>query len=182
MKYFKIFIPVLFFTAILIYSFPGCGKSESSGIKNETGSVKTTQGTNNPQNTVQNAPSNTTSGNKKPEHIDAKTFKEKIFDYENNKDWKYEGSLPCIVDFYADWCKPCQMVAPILEQLASEYDGKLLIFKVNTDQEQELASAFGIRSIPTLLFVPKTGDPKMTSGALPKEEFVRIINEKLIKN
>ncbi len=105
------------------------------------------------------------------EHLTQETFREKVFDYENNKDWKFSGELPCIIDFYADWCGPCKMVAPILEDLAREYEGKIHIYKVDTEQEQDLASMFGVRSIPSLLFVPKDGKPQMAMGALPKDAF-----------
>ena len=102
------------------------------------------------------------------EHLTKETFKEKVFDFENNKEWKFEGNLPCLIDFYADWCGPCKAVAPVLEELAKEYDGKLNIYKVDTEDQQELAGMFGIRSIPSLLFVPKDGQPQMAMGALPK--------------
>jgi thioredoxin len=114
------------------------------------------------------------------EHLTSETFKQKVFNYDASKQWKYEGELPGIIDFYADWCGPCKMVAPVLEELAEEYKGKVNIFKVDTEQEQELASVFGIRSIPSLLFIPKEGQPQMAMGALPKEAFVQIINEVLI--
>ena len=103
------------------------------------------------------------------EHLTKETFQEKVFNYEKNKEWKFEGELPCVIDFYADWCQPCKIVAPILEELSKEYDGKLNIFKVNTEKEQELSGAFGIRSIPSMLFVPKEGKPQMVQGALPKD-------------
>lgn len=109
------------------------------------------------------------------EKLDKKGFIEKIFDFENEKEWKYRGALPAIIDFYADWCGPCKMVAPILEKLSAEYDGKLLIFKVDTDKEQELAGAFGIQSIPSLLFVPQKGEPQMARGALGREAFDKAI-------
>jgi thioredoxin len=115
-------------------------------------------------------------------HLNAKDFKEKVFNYETNKEWKYEGTLPAIVDFYADWCQPCKMVAPILEDLASEYAGKIMIYKVNTEEEQELASVFGIQSIPTLLFIPKEGQPQAAMGALPKQTFEKAIKDVLFKN
>jgi thioredoxin len=102
------------------------------------------------------------------EHLDLNGFKEKIFDFEASKEWKYKDSVPCLIDFYADWCGPCKALAPVLEQLAREYDGRVRIFKVNTEHEQELAAMFGIRSIPSLLFVPVTGEPQMAQGALPK--------------
>ena len=113
-------------------------------------------------------------------HLTNDTFKEKVFNYEVNKEWEYEGNKPCIIDFYADWCGPCKKVAPILEELAKEYDGKIIIYKVNTEKQKELAGAFGIRSIPSLLFVPVTGQPQMAQGALPKEQFEKIINEFLL--
>ncbi|HMA63361.1 MAG TPA: thioredoxin [bacterium] len=114
-----------------------------------------------------------------PEHLTKQTFKEKVFDYENNEDWKFEGELPAVIDFYADWCQPCKMIAPILEDLADEYEDEVDIYKVDTGQEQELAAAFGIRSIPTLLFIPKDGKPQMAKGALPKKEFQRVFKEVL---
>jgi len=105
------------------------------------------------------------------EHLTKDTFRAKVFDFESNKDWKFSGELPCIIDFYADWCGPCKMVAPILEDLSKEYAGKVNMYKVDTEQEQELASMFGIRSIPSILFVPRDGKPQMAMGALPKESF-----------
>jgi thioredoxin len=114
------------------------------------------------------------------EHLTKATFQEKVFNYEVNKEWKYEGDLPCLIDFYADWCGPCKMVAPILEELAKEYEGKIHIYKVDTEAEQELAAAFGIRSIPSLLFCPKEGQPQMAMGALPKATMIKAIDEVLL--
>ncbi len=108
-------------------------------------------------------------------------FLEKVFNYEANKEWVFEGDLPCIIDFYADWCQPCKMVAPILEELSDEYAGKINIYKVNTEVEQELAGAFGIKSIPSMLFCPKEGQPQMAVGALPKESLIQAINDVLLK-
>jgi thioredoxin len=113
------------------------------------------------------------------EHLTKETFISKVFNYETNKEWKFAGDKPCIIDFYADWCGPCKMVAPILEELAREYDGKLNIYKVDTEKEVELASVFGIRSIPSLLFVPKDGQPQMAMGALPKETFKKVFKDVL---
>jgi thioredoxin len=113
------------------------------------------------------------------EFLTKETFQSKVFNYEKNKEWKFEGDKPCIIDFYADWCGPCKMVAPILEELASEYDGKLNIYKVDTESEQELAAVFGIRSIPSLLFVPLEGQPQMAAGALPKETFKQAFRDVL---
>ncbi len=113
------------------------------------------------------------------EHLTKETFLNKVFDYEKNTDWKFEGSKPCIIDFYADWCGPCKIVAPVLEDLAKDFNGKIDVYKVNTEEEQELASAFGIRSIPSFLFVPADGQPQMAMGALPKETFVKAFKDVL---
>ena len=115
------------------------------------------------------------------EHLTKETFLTKVFDYENNREWKFAGELPAIVDFYADWCGPCKMVAPVLEGLSKEYAGKVNIYKVDTEKEQELASVFGIRSIPSILFIPKEGKPHMAMGAMPKEAFVEAINTVLMQ-
>jgi thioredoxin 1 len=113
------------------------------------------------------------------EHLTRETFLSKVFNYEINKEWKFEGKKPCVIDFYADWCGPCKMVAPVLEELAKDFEGKVDIYKVNTEEEQELASIFGIRSIPSILFVPATGQPQMAMGALPKETFVKAFKDVL---
>jgi thioredoxin 1 len=112
-------------------------------------------------------------------HLTKETFLSKVFNYEQNKEWKFEGERPCMIDFYADWCGPCKMVAPVLEELSSEYEGKLDIYKVDTEKEQELASVFGIRSIPSILFVPKEGQPQMAMGALPKDTFEKAFKDVL---
>jgi thioredoxin 1 len=109
------------------------------------------------------------------EKLDKKAFTEKVFDFEKEKEWKYLGELPAIVDFYADWCGPCKMVTPILEKLSVEYAGKVAIYKVDTDKEQELAGSFGIQSIPSLLFIPLKGEPQMARGALSREAFDKAI-------
>jgi thioredoxin len=116
------------------------------------------------------------------EHLTKETFLKKVFDFEKNKEWKYEGDLPCLIDFYADWCQPCKMVAPILEELSKEYEGKVNIYKVDTEDQQELSAAFGIRSIPSLLFCPMDEQPQMAQGALPKESMRQVIEEVLLKN
>lgn len=107
-------------------------------------------------------------------------FKDNVFNYENEKEWKYKGTLPAIIDFYADWCGPCKMVAPVLEELAAEYEGKLVIYKVDTETEMDLASAFGIQSIPTFLFIPVGADPMIQPGAVPKKIFKEIIDGQLL--
>ncbi|NQV37925.1 MAG: thioredoxin [Candidatus Marinimicrobia bacterium] len=113
------------------------------------------------------------------EHLSKETFLEKVSNYEQNKDWKFEGDLPCIIDFYADWCGPCKMVAPILDELSNEYKGKVNIYKVDTEKERDLAGAFGIRSIPSMLFVPMDNKPQMSVGALPKDGIVKAMNDVL---
>ncbi|MBN2399372.1 MAG: thioredoxin [Candidatus Aminicenantes bacterium] len=113
------------------------------------------------------------------EKLDKNAFIEKVFDFEKEKEWKYRGSLPAIIDFYADWCGPCKMVTPILEKLAAEYDGKLAIYKIDTDKEQELAGAFGIQSIPSLLFIPVSGQPQMARGAMDRGSFEKVIADVL---
>jgi thioredoxin 1 len=115
------------------------------------------------------------------EHLTKQTFLDKVFNYEVNQEWKFEGELPCIIDFYADWCGPCKMVAPILEELSTEFSGKINIYKIDTEAEQELASAFGIRSIPSILFCPKDGQPQMAVGALPKDSMKQAIGDILLK-
>ncbi len=119
----------------------------------------------------------------KPEFLTYDTFLKKVWNFEKNpKQWVYEGDEPCVIDFYADWCRPCKMVAPIMEDLAKQYKGKLKIYKINVDKEKQLASIFQIRSIPAVLFSPKEGKPMMQVGALPKDTYIQIINENLLNN
>lgn len=115
------------------------------------------------------------------ENLTAESFREKVFDYKTEKEWKYKGDLPCIIDFYADWCGPCKMVSPILDELSEEYKGKIKIYKINTETEQELAAAFEIMSIPTILFIAPGEQPQGTRGALPKAKFEELINKWLLK-
>ena len=113
-------------------------------------------------------------------HITKADFLKKVYDFEKNPDeWKYFGSQPAIVDFYADWCGPCRQLSPVLDELAKEYSGKLTIYKVNVDNERGLATFFGIRSIPTLLFIPMKGKPQRSLGALSKTELKGIIKDVL---
>ncbi len=112
-------------------------------------------------------------------HLTKEAFIEKVFNYEKNQQWTFEGTKPCLIDFYADWCGPCKRVAPLLEELAKEYDGKIDIYKVDTEAERELSSVFGIQSIPSLLFVPQNGQPQMAQGALPKESFIQAFKDVL---
>ena len=113
--------------------------------------------------------------------LTAEKFKNDIFDYSQSKDWNYKGDVPALIDFYADWCGPCKMVAPILEELSEEYEGKVKIYKLDTEAEQELSAMFGIRSIPSMLFIPKGGSqPKMQAGALPKKALKNAIDAELL--
>lgn len=107
------------------------------------------------------------------------TFKQMVFNYEKSKEWKYEGTKPAIIDFYASWCPPCRQLSPIVEQIAGEYSGKIVVYKVDTDKEQKLAQAIGIESLPTLLFIPVKGKPQVTVGAMPKSSLVKVINDVL---
>ena len=118
----------------------------------------------------------------KVKHLTYNEFLKKVWNFENNPNtFIYKGSLPAVVDFYADWCGPCRRVAPIMEKLAEEYDGKLLVYKINTDQEKNLSNAFQIRSIPTVLFIPMEGQPMMSIGAMQEQEYKQIIKNQLIK-
>ncbi len=113
------------------------------------------------------------------EHLTKESFRQKIFNYEQEQEWSYGGELPALIDFWAPWCGPCRVVGPIIDELAQEYSGRVNFYKVNTDEQEELAAAFGIRSIPSLLFIPKEGPPKMAIGALPKETLQEAIEKEL---
>jgi thioredoxin len=104
-------------------------------------------------------------------NITTQEFKELVFNYDESKEWNFKGDRPAVIDFYADWCAPCRMVAPVIEELSNEYAGKIDFYKVDTEAQQELAGAFGIRSIPSILFIPVTGQPQMSAGAMPKSSF-----------
>lgn len=107
-------------------------------------------------------------------------FKQKVFNYEVNKSWKFEGNLPVIIDFYATWCGPCRQLSPIVEELAKKYDGKIIVYKVDTDKEPQLAQSMGIQSLPTLLFIPVKGQPRSSIGAVPRETLEKAIHEVLL--
>ena len=113
------------------------------------------------------------------EKLTKEKFKEKIFDYENNSEWKFNGDKPTVIDFYADWCQPCKVVEPVLNELSEEYNGKVNIYRVDTEDQYELASVFGIRNIPSLLFIPVDEQPQMAAGALPKDVFEKLFKEVL---
>ncbi|MFK8037799.1 MAG: thioredoxin [Crocinitomicaceae bacterium] len=112
--------------------------------------------------------------------LTTEVFKDEIFDYTKEKEWKYKDDIPCVIDFYADWCGPCKVVGPILDELADEFAGKIRIYRVNTEVEQELSGAFGIRSIPSILFVPMDKQPMMQAGALPKKALKEVIEKELL--
>jgi thioredoxin 1 len=115
-------------------------------------------------------------------HLTKAEFLKKVCNYEANpNEWKYEGTVPCIVDFYATWCGPCKMLSPTLEDLAKEYDGKIVVYKVDVDQEQDLAAAFGVQSIPTLLWIPMKGNPTVTRGAMMRNDLKKMIDQTLLK-
>ena len=115
-------------------------------------------------------------------HLTKADFLQKVANYEQNPGtWNYLGDKPAIIDFYADWCGPCKMVSPILEELAEEYKDSIYVYKVNTELEQELSAVFGIRSIPTLLFVPMGENPQVAHGALPKDALKDAIEKVLLK-
>lgn len=118
----------------------------------------------------------------KPEYLTYETFLEKVWNFEKNpQNWVYEGNVPAIVDFYADWCAPCRRIAPIMEKIAKDYEGRLKVYKIDVDKEQRLASVFQVRSIPSILFTPLQGQPMMQAGALTEEMYIKIIEEELLK-
>ncbi len=116
-------------------------------------------------------------------NLTAQKFKDEVFDYtQENKDWKYKGSKPAIIDFYADWCGPCKAIAPVLEELSAEYAEDITIYKIDTEAEQELSAMFGIRSIPSILFIPMNKQPMMQAGAMPKNALKEVIEKELLGN
>ncbi len=118
----------------------------------------------------------------KPMHLDKQLFIAKVFDYEKSPEkWIYKGDKPCLIDFYADWCGPCKMIAPYMESFASTYSNQIYVYKINVDEQKELASYFGIQSIPAILFCPMKGQPQMVNGALPKDEFAKRIESILLE-
>jgi thioredoxin len=152
----------------------------------DNGNEKTKVEENN-STTVTEKPLNKTNDHAGTIHLTKADFLEKVMNYEVNQEWVFEGDKPCIIDFYADWCRPCKIAAPILEELAQEYAGQINIYKVDTQKEQELAYVFGIQSIPAFLFCPKDGKPQMSAGIgrTPEETkamFKQMIDDHLIKN
>lgn len=112
-------------------------------------------------------------------YLNKETFKEKVFDYENSQTWDYKGQVPAILDFYADWCGPCKMLSPVLKDLQKDYGDKIQIYKINTDKEKELAATFGIRSLPTIVFVPLDGEPQAALGYRSKSDMETMIKDVL---
>lgn len=140
---------------LMLISLAACGQSQTNKTKDET-VMKTIE-------------------------INKEQFLQRVVNYEQNPtEWKYLGDKPAIIDFYASWCGPCKMVAPVLEELAAEYGDSIVIYKVNTEKERELSAAFGIRSIPTIIFAPVEGDPRVAQGAMSKADFKKIIDEILL--
>jgi thioredoxin len=115
-------------------------------------------------------------------NLTADKFRSEVFDYTAHKEWQFKGDKPAIIDFYADWCGPCKMVAPIFEELSEEYGADLTIYKVDTEAEQELAAMFGIQSIPSILFIPMDKTPMMQKGALPKKSLKKVIEDELLSS
>jgi thioredoxin len=115
----------------------------------------------------------------KVNYITTQQFKDSVFDYVHEKEWKYKGNLPCVIDFYTTWCGPCKRLAPIMEELSEQYAGKVQFYKADTEQERELAYVFQISSIPQVLYIPKSGQPILLKGLYPKEEIIKIIDEHL---
>ena len=155
---------ILFFLALVLAATTACGRGSSNNnpVKEETMA---------------------TEGNGKVIHLTKAEFLAKVYNFEKNpEEWKYEGDKPAIVVFYATWCGPCKALAPVLEELAKEYAGKVYIYKIDVDKEEELAGAFGIRSIPTLLWIPQSGKPTVTQGALPKPELKKMIDDTLLNS
>lgn len=113
----------------------------------------------------------------KMQFLSKQEFLDKIFDFENKTEWEFSGNRPVVIDFYADWCGPCKVLSPVMEALSKEYDGKIDIYKIDTEQETELAAAFGIRSIPSVLFIPLNDKPRMSVGAMQKDDYKRAFNE-----
>ena len=160
---------ILFIAASVFLLFAACNNTTKNNAANNS---QTTE-----DNTLK-----TENNMSKTIHLTRADFLSKVANYEENPDeWVYLGDKPCIIDFYADWCGPCKMVAPILDELAEEYDGEIYIYKVDTEAEQQLSADFGIRSIPTILFCPMGEAPQMAQGALPKDAFKQAIDEVLLK-
>lgn len=174
----KKILVLLSFIAIIAFSAEACKSKEKQQKVNDDKKVvaQKDQNIDDSNNQVQDANANTEGY---VIQMTSEQFKDKIYDYENNQQWNYKGDLPCVVDFYADWCRPCKLVAPIMEELSIEYKGKINFYKINVDNEQSVAASFGIESIPSVLFIPKSGQPQMSVGAMEKEGYVNAIKQLL---
>ncbi len=160
-------LPAALLALVCLGSCNGTGRSGAAAANG----VLTSQGEKSTANT----------GEGQPIHLTRAEFLSKVYDFEKSpKNWVYSGEKPCIIDFYADWCRPCKLVAPIMAELAEKYNGRIIVYKINIDEEKELAGFFGIQSIPTVLLCPMSGPPQMTQGALPKETFEKAVNEVLL--
>lgn len=113
-------------------------------------------------------------------YLTEQTFKDQIFNYEKNSEWKYEGTKPAVIDFYADWCAPCRELSPLLEEVAAEYGDKIILYKIDTEKEKNLSQVLGIEALPTLLFIPLTGKPQVSMGLVSKEVLKQSINQILL--
>jgi thioredoxin len=175
----------ILYTAVIasVITWASCGNANQQ--KTDSGDVQTNQVTNNSNtgdNMTTKTMTTTTTTTGKTIHLTRADFLKKVANIEENPDkWVYLGDKPAIIDFYADWCGPCKMVAPILEELAKEYEDQLYVYKVDTEAEQQLAAEFGIRSIPSMLFIPMNETPQMAVGALPKDALKQAIEEVLFK-
>ncbi len=160
----------LSFLLILLFAANLMACTSSEGSEKNSGKSKT------------EITGDTQNQNAKPEHLTYDDFLKKVWNFEAHpQEWVYEGDVPCIIDFYADWCGPCKRVAPIMDELAKTYDGKLKVYKINVDHERQLASVFRVRSIPSVLFVPVNGKPQMQTGAMQKEAYFQVVKEQLLK-
>lgn len=175
---------VIFMTASVVLA--GCSDSNASGKKEKSATAVTGTESGQAAATSSDKPGDNSDG-KGTINLTRSDFLQKVFNYEtNSEEWKYEGDLPAIVDFYADWCQPCRIASPILDELAKEYEGKIYVYKIDTEKERELASVFGIQSLPTFMLIPMDGNPQVFSGIgqtpeATKEIFKQAIDEVLLK-
>jgi len=154
----------------MIIMFTACNNGNNAGKDRQTNIE------NQNEDITQNSSDTPNAAFSKPEQLNKKQFLEKVFNYEQNQQWAFIGQEPCVIDFYADWCRPCKQIAPIIDKLAKKHAGQVRFYKVNTDYEPDLAAYFGINSIPSIMFCPMSGAPEMHTGAMPEAEFVKIIN------
>ena len=165
----------------IVIAITGCSQNKES--KQEKKAEATVSQADNAQQVDKKASSlEANAGDGKVNYLTTSDFKKKVMDYEKHpEEWVFVGSRPAIIDFYATWCRPCKMTAPVVEELAKDYQGKIDFYKVDIDKEQELATIFGIQSIPTFLFIPVKGQPTAQMGAMEKEDFEKIIKQVLLK-